>query len=122
MCQPAAARAWAVARPMPRLDAAPGTMGVLSVTDMVVLPGLVVLRGCGRAAVRPPARVGLGQGGGGGGGGGRGGAGGGPGVGPRPGGALRQAVAGVGSAAQGTRGLPPSSVLIRVTTASVDRP
>ena len=36
--QPAAARACAVARPMPRLEPAPVTMAVLSETDMVVLP------------------------------------------------------------------------------------
>jgi hypothetical protein len=35
--QPAAARAWAVARPIPRAEPAPVTTTVLSETDMVVL-------------------------------------------------------------------------------------
>ena len=35
MFQPAAARAWAVARPMPRFEPAPVTTAVLSETDMV---------------------------------------------------------------------------------------
>ena len=34
MFQPAAARAWAVARPMPRAEPAPVTTAVLSETDM----------------------------------------------------------------------------------------
>src|SRR3954464_15339796 len=105
MCQPAAARAWAVARPMPRLDAAPVTMAVLSVTDMVVLSGP------GGSGWGGPAAVGQAARGGGAAGGGRG-----------RGGGWRGGGGGGGSAPQGARALPPSSVLIRVTTASVDRP
>src|SRR3712207_4747631 len=37
--QPAAARVWAVARPMPRLEPAPVMTAVLSETDMVLLQG-----------------------------------------------------------------------------------
>src|SRR3954453_3885360 len=97
MFQPAAARVWAVARPIPRLDAAPVTTAVLSVTDMVVLSGW------GRSGSECGWRAGGGTAAG-------------------PGGWLRQAVAGVGSAAQGAWAPPPSSVLTLVTTASVDRP
>src|SRR3954447_10241696 len=41
MFHPAAARVWAVARPMPRLEPAPVTRAVLSDTDMVLLQELV---------------------------------------------------------------------------------
>ena len=59
--QPSAARAWAVARPMPRVDAAPVTMAVKSEWDMVwfllfgVASGLVGVRRWGRW---PSRRVG----------------------------------------------------------------
>ena len=46
--QPSAASVWAVARPMPRVDAAPVTMAVKSEWDMVwfLLFGVVGLAGC----------------------------------------------------------------------------
>src|SRR3954447_16462209 len=54
MFQPAAARVWAVARPMPRLEPAPVMRAVLSDTDMVLLHELVY-GSCGRSGARTRA-------------------------------------------------------------------